>query len=77
MNGKGNFSIVRADPTSARGWRSQYYGEKQPAISAMLETDQASTTFWSFFGFEGDEVQLSGTTLKINTQEIDLTALNK
>jgi hypothetical protein len=77
LHGIGNFSIVRADPNSTRGWRSQYYGEKEPAISVMLETDQASVIFWSFFGFEGDVVQQTGTTLKINSLEIDLASLNK
>jgi hypothetical protein len=72
LHGTGNFSIVRADPNSTRGWRSQYYGEKEPAISVMLETDQTSVTFWSFFGFEGDVVRQTGQTLKINSLEIDL-----
>ncbi len=77
LQGNGNFSIVRADPNSTRGWRSQYYGEKEPAISVMLATDQAQAVFWSFFGFESDEVQLAGHLLNINSQEIDLTQLNK
>ncbi|MDP1545306.1 MAG: alginate lyase family protein, partial [Anaerolineales bacterium] len=33
MEGEGKFSIVRADPNSTRGWRSRYYGHKEPAIS--------------------------------------------
>jgi hypothetical protein len=57
LTGEGNFSIVRADPNSTRGWRSQYYGEKEPAISVMLETERASVTFWSLFGFEGDMIK--------------------
>ena len=77
LHGNGNFSVVRADSKSTRGWRSQYYGEKEPAISVMLETDQPSATFWSFFGFEGDVIQQTGTTLKTNSQEIDIAHLNK
>ncbi len=50
LEGAGNFSIVRADPNSTRGWRSRYYGDKEPAISALLETDQANICFWSYFG---------------------------
>ena len=73
LRGSANFSIVRADPNSTRGWRSQYYGEKEPAISLMLETDQSQATFWSFFGFESDVLELEGKTLKIKDQEIDLT----
>jgi asparagine synthase (glutamine-hydrolysing) len=76
LRGNGNFSIVRADPASTRGWRSKYYGEKEPAISVMLETDQPQAIFWSFFGFEGDVIKLDGNILRINSQQINLTDLN-
>src|SRR4030095_3403757 len=33
LKGNGNFSVVRAHPDSTRGWRSRYYGHKEPAIS--------------------------------------------
>jgi asparagine synthase (glutamine-hydrolysing) len=72
LDGNGNFSIVRADPNSTRGWRSQYYGDKEPAISVILETDQASVTFWSFFGFEDDVIESMGNILNVNSKEIDL-----
>jgi hypothetical protein len=72
LEGTGNFSVVRADPLSTRGWRSQYYGEKEPAISVMLETDQASVTFWSFFGLESDVIEYAGNILNINSQAINL-----
>jgi len=52
--GSGEFSVVRADAASTRGWRSRYYGEKEPALSVMLETEQASVTFITSFGFEKD-----------------------
>jgi hypothetical protein len=70
--GNGNFSIVRADPNSTRGWRSRYYGHKEPAISVLLETDQPQTIFWSFFGFESDVVEIEGKSLKVNLQTIPL-----
>jgi Heparinase II/III-like protein. len=53
-NGEGKFSILRADPNSMRGWRSRYYGHKEPAISLLLETDQRTVRFYTFFGFEND-----------------------
>jgi hypothetical protein len=65
LEGNANFSIVRADPNSRRGWRSQYYGHKEPAISAMLETDQPQACFWTFFGFESDSIESMGSVLKI------------
>lgn len=72
LDGKGNFSIVRADPNSTRGWRSRYYGHKEPAISLMLEAARPQVTFWSFFGFEGDAVELKDNLLKINDLQIKM-----
>ena len=73
LNEKGELSIVRADPESARGWRSRYYGHKEPVISVMLEADASNVTFWSFFGFEDDKVELVGDVLRINSREINLS----
>jgi asparagine synthase (glutamine-hydrolysing) len=65
LDGTSAFSVVRAAPGSTRGWRSRYYGEKEPAISAMLETDQPRVCFWTFFGFEKDVVQIQGETFNL------------
>jgi asparagine synthase (glutamine-hydrolysing) len=70
--GNGKFSVVRADPNSTRGWRSQYYGDKEPAISIMLEADQPSACFWSYFGWEKDAIQFVGKQLKINSADLNL-----
>ena len=72
LEGTGNSSIVRADPNSTRGWRSRYYGHKEPAISVILETHQPQVTFWSFFGFENDIVEVEGKLLKVNSKSIPL-----
>ena len=72
VNGDGDFSVVRADPNSTRGWRSRYYGHKEPAISLMLEVNQPQVIFWTFFGFENDVVEVIGSTLKINSKVISL-----
>jgi asparagine synthase (glutamine-hydrolysing) len=77
LAGTGSFSTVRADPNSTRGWRSQYYDDKEPAISIMLEAEQAQAIFWSIFGFDGDVIEVQGNTLKINSQKMDLQYLNK
>ncbi len=69
IQGNGNFSIVRADPTSTRGWRSRYYGHKEPAISVMLEADLPQVTFWSFFGFEDDTLEVEDHRIKITTRD--------
>ena len=65
LDGKSAFSVVRGDPKSTRGWRSQYYGRKEPAISIVLETDQTQVCFWTFFGFENDSIESMGSVLKL------------
>jgi asparagine synthase (glutamine-hydrolysing) len=73
INGNGDFSVVRADPNSTRGWRSRYYGHKEPAISVMLEADSTQVTFWTLFGVEGDSVELMGDILRVNSIDLKLT----
>jgi len=80
LDGDARFSVVRADPQSTRGWRSKYYGQKEPAISAMLETDRPQAVFWTFFGSEEDAVELDSGMLKIKsptlTTTVDLDTLH-
>jgi len=68
LEGDGKFSIIRADPESTRGWRSRYYGHKEPALSVMLEADHPQVTFWTLFGAEDDVVEVAGNTLKVNSK---------
>jgi hypothetical protein len=72
VEGNGNFSLVLGDPNSTRGWRSRYYGHKEPAISVMLEADGPQVMFWTFFGFEDDVVVKMGNELKINSKPYPL-----
>ena len=72
LEGKGNFSLIRADANSMQGWRSRYYGHKEPALSVLLETDQPNVTFWTFFGFENDVVEKTGNSLRVRSQMINL-----
>jgi asparagine synthase (glutamine-hydrolysing) len=65
LEGEAKFSLVRGDENSTRGWRSRYYGQKEPALSAMLETERVETVFWTFFGFEGDSVASSDQILNL------------
>ena len=81
LEGNTSFSIVRADPNSSRGWRSRYYGDKEPAISVLLETIHDSACFWSYFCSKTDKVTIAAGILDIaasgwNTK-IDLNDLNK
>ena len=72
LNGEGKLSIIRADPNSTRGWRSRYYGHKEPAISLLLEAHQPTARFYTFFGFESDSIELNGDTLLVNQIKINL-----
>ncbi|MCI0552246.1 MAG: heparinase II/III-family protein, partial [Anaerolineae bacterium] len=72
VEGNGNFSLIRADPNSTRGWRSRYYAHKEPAISVRLEANQPQVTFWTLFGFEYDVVEIMGNELKINSKSYSL-----
>jgi hypothetical protein len=78
LEGTGSFSIVRGDENSTRGWRSRYYGDKEPALSVLLETDQPRACFWTYFGLEADQIE-AGETLKIRSGDwntnIDLNQL--
>lgn len=69
INGKGDLSIVRGDENSTRGWRSRYYGHKEPSISVKLETKQNSVKFWTFFGLENDEFEITEKYFKLNKTE--------
>jgi hypothetical protein len=71
LGGTGNFSVLRADPHSRRGWRSQYYGHKEPALSLLLEADQPKAVFYTFFGFENDALRLDGHRLRIQAGDMD------
>jgi len=72
LSGKADLSIVRADENSTRGWRSKYYGHKEPAISAKLLTNQAQVTFWTFFGFENDDFEITERIFTLNKKETNL-----
>jgi len=81
MDGNSTFSVVRGDPNSTRGWRSRYYGDKEPAISLLLEVDQQNACLWSYFGLELDKVEMVEKTLKISkgdwNTKINLDELNR
>jgi asparagine synthase (glutamine-hydrolysing) len=76
LGGEAKFSIVCADPNSTHGWRSRYYGQKEPAISFLLKANQSKACFWTFFGFENDSVELSGDVLRVNETEINLKTVD-
>ena len=56
LEGTPEFSVVRADENSTRGWRSRTYGSKEAAISLGLQCSQSDAIFWSYFGSDIDSV---------------------
>ncbi|MFN8433371.1 MAG: alginate lyase family protein [Anaerolineales bacterium] len=71
-SGEGKFSIFRADPNSTYGWRSRYYGHKEPAISLLFEASQPTVRFWTFFGFESDQLEATENGLNLNSTPYSL-----
>jgi asparagine synthase (glutamine-hydrolysing) len=42
--------LVRCDDMSPRGWRSLYYGYREPAISVVVSQESSAGDFWSLMG---------------------------
>jgi len=59
------FSVVRADESSARGWRAPYYGYREPALSLDLTTRAKSVQFWTVLGPEPCEVRSSEDAIQL------------
>lgn len=65
LKGQGDFSLVRADPASTRGWRAPYYGEKNPALSLALVAQGRQVDFWTYIGPADDSLSVEQDTLII------------
>ncbi len=80
VEGNSEFSIVRASENTTRGWRSHYYGVKEPAISLALESTSSAPTFWTYFGLKHDEITIDEKQLIIKYDErqirLNLYSLN-
>lgn len=66
-------SMVSADPKSTRGWVSNYYGYKEPALSAQLHARTTDILFWTFFGDESFSINTSADQLTIQKNQWTLT----
>lgn len=71
---KADPSIVRCDPDTTRGWRSRHYGHKEAALSIVLKGRGAGMSFWSYFGFGGDQITQVGNGLQVRfgDRQLDL-----
>ncbi len=50
FDGEADYSTVRADAASPRGWRAPYYQSREPALSLAIATTASAARFLSFFG---------------------------
>jgi len=63
------FSLIRADPLTTRGWRSKFYAQKESAISIALVVDNPRTAFWTYFGFPQDQVTAKNQQLYVTVND--------
>ena len=61
----GEYSLVRADEESPRGWRAPYYGVRKPALSLALEVEARTVFFWTLFAPKPAAVKYEEGTLRI------------
>lgn len=61
-------TLVRADEKSPRGWRSRFYGQREPALSLALEARASTLLFWTVLG-----PHQSGVTTQAEGERITLS----
>ncbi len=61
-------SLVVADPTSPRGWRSAYYQDREPALSLALKTQGAHIYFWTVLAPAPCQIEFSSGLLSIDSE---------
>lgn len=69
LDRRGNYSFVRADQSSPRGWRAPYYNYREPALSVELIARESSIKFYSLFGPAPCDVKATGTRLQIIAEQ--------
>ena len=59
--------MLRADASGARGWRSRYYWQKEPALSLVCEARGQCTVFVSYLGPLDASYDSKSSTFEANT----------
>ena len=83
LSGEGRATIARADRRSARGWRSAYYFDREPALSVDLKRRAAAADFVTVFAPDGYHVRTEPSALHIEADgwrahvEFDMKASEK
>ena len=65
----GQYSLVRADENSPRGWHSPYYYHREPALSVALNARTEALYFLTLFGPEARRLTIKGTILQLKTDQ--------
>jgi asparagine synthase (glutamine-hydrolysing) len=63
-----DYSLVRGDENSSRGWRSLYYGHKDPALSVAATGEANSISFQTVFSPVPVKVTRNGGQLDLETE---------
>ena len=66
FNAPGQFTFVRADADTTRGWRSAYYLDRASALSMALDVRAANVRLWTFFGPPGSAVEVAEDGLHVS-----------
>ena len=67
LSGEGRCTIARADSRSARGWRSAYYFDREPALSLDLKRRAATARFITVFAPDDYHVLTNALSLVIES----------
>jgi hypothetical protein len=83
LGGEGRSTVARADPRGARGWRSVYYFDREPALSVDLRRRAATAKFITVFAPDDYRVLTDAASLSLESSgwrarvEIDAGANEK
>lgn len=66
--------IERASENSTRGWRSRYYGQREPALSLeVVKSSVNSVLFWTYLSPQQATIrQIDDTTIQIDDTQVQL-----
>jgi hypothetical protein len=70
-------SVLRADPSGPRGWRSAYYMHREPALSAEFTVHARAAAFWTVFGPKGFRFEVADSNLRIATPDWEASLSRK
>ena len=62
-------TVVRADESSAHGWRAPYYNYREPALSLALTARASTIHFWTLFGPGRCETASSAESIELQADQ--------